>query len=393
MGEMERTILVVDDDPKNHKIVAGILEDDYLLASAFSGEECLTAVADCKPQLILLDIMMADLDGYEVCRRLKGNPETRDIPVVFVSAKGSLEERLEGYEVGAEDYFVKPFDHEELAVKVRRLLSHRESLESLRQRAAQASDVAMKAMTNTSELGTIIGFLQASFSLRSYQELADRLLETMSGYQLNCSVQIDDGHEVLNASSEGWVSPLESQVLSQARSKGRIFDYKANTVVNFDHIALLIRDMPLDDPHQYGTIKDNVCILLEGAEARIKAMVAEAQVEKQSGNLQQVITHALAATERTNETYRQLRLKQAAIVEDLTEGIEELIPRMGLTEAHETELLGVTQACVNQTHALFNEGLREDERFSALLRELQSVSQRHGVASAGFARLLDKLGQ
>lgn len=391
MNDGQSTVLVVDDDLKNHKIIQGILEDDYVLVSAFSGQECLDAVDSSQPHLVLLDIMMPDIDGYEVCKRLKSESATRDMPIIFISAKGSLEERLEGYEAGADDYFTKPFDHDELAFKIHRLLTTRQSLEAMEERAKEATDVAMKAMTNTSELGVIINFLQLSFTTRNHQELANALIEAMAAYNLSCSVQIRDGQETLNASATGWVSPLEAQVLTQSQSKGRIFDFKHYTVVNFDHVSMLIRNMPLDDAHQYGTIKDNVCILLEGAEARVNATVTEQEVDKQSHYLRQIIQHALAATERNNEAYHELRLKQATIVEQLMDRVEELIPRMGLQESHETELLGIVQACVDETNRLFNQGLRLDEQFTGLLKELNEVSSRHGFSSEGFSRLIKKL--
>ena len=105
----EHIILAVDDEPFNLEIIEEILEDDYQLHFASSGPECLSVVEGIAPEVILLDVSMPDMDGYEVCRQLKSNPATADIMVMFVSARGTIEERIEGYNVGAEDYIVKPF--------------------------------------------------------------------------------------------------------------------------------------------------------------------------------------------------------------------------------------------------------------------------------------------
>ncbi|MGH9361080.1 MAG: response regulator, partial [Thermoanaerobaculia bacterium] len=112
-------ILVVDDDPINVCILEEILAEQYELATAGNGEEALEKAPAFKPDLVLLDIMMPGIDGYEVCRRLKSNPRLRDAKVILVSAKAMLSERLEGYESGADDYLTKPFDDAELMAKVR----------------------------------------------------------------------------------------------------------------------------------------------------------------------------------------------------------------------------------------------------------------------------------
>ncbi|MFO1433075.1 MAG: response regulator [Candidatus Competibacteraceae bacterium] len=112
-------ILIVDDNPTNIEILEEYLEDDYELAIATSGEEALQKAATFQPALILLDIMMPGMDGYEVCRRIRAHPQLCQAKIIIVSAKAMLTERLEGYTAGADDYITKPFDEEELLAKVR----------------------------------------------------------------------------------------------------------------------------------------------------------------------------------------------------------------------------------------------------------------------------------
>ena len=112
-------ILIVDDIPTNVDILRRILRKDYELDTAASGEECLAKLPAFRPQLVLLDIMMPGIDGYETCRRIKSSDLGEFIQVILVSGKGSPAERLQGYEAQADDYIVKPFNHEELLSKVR----------------------------------------------------------------------------------------------------------------------------------------------------------------------------------------------------------------------------------------------------------------------------------
>lgn len=116
---MKPRILLVDDSELNLKILEKTLKSGYELARAVSGEECLEKIRDVGPDLVLLDIMMPGLDGYETCRRIKASPLGKFTQVILVSANATTAERLKGYEAGADDYIVKPFGPDELLAKVR----------------------------------------------------------------------------------------------------------------------------------------------------------------------------------------------------------------------------------------------------------------------------------
>jgi len=103
------TILVVDDTPDNLSLMSGLLKDDYKVKVANGGEKALKiAQSDSPPDLILLDIMMPEVDGYEVCKRLQADPKTRSIPIIFLTAKSEIEDETYGLELGAVDYITKP---------------------------------------------------------------------------------------------------------------------------------------------------------------------------------------------------------------------------------------------------------------------------------------------
>jgi putative two-component system response regulator len=106
---MKPTILIVDDAPENIAVLCELLRNDFRTLAATTGEAALRISAvDGTPDLILLDIMMPDIDGYEVCRRLKQNPKTADIPVIFLTAKSNVQDEQKGLELGAVDYITKP---------------------------------------------------------------------------------------------------------------------------------------------------------------------------------------------------------------------------------------------------------------------------------------------
>lgn len=163
-------ILIVDDRPENLQILLEILKEDYAVIAATTGEKALTlATKDPHPDLILLDVMMPDLDGYGVCQRLKANPVTQAIPVIFVSAREEEIDETKGFELGAVDYITKPVSP---PVVKARLKSHltiqrlNQSLMATNQGLAEVTRYKDEFLANMTHelrtpLNTILGFSEA----------------------------------------------------------------------------------------------------------------------------------------------------------------------------------------------------------------------------------------
>jgi len=115
-----QTILVVDDTSENIDVLSAVLRPEYKVKVALTGERALKIMAgDSMPDMVLLDIMMPEMDGYEVCRLLKSNPLTSSIPVIFITAKSQDEDEKKGLELGAEDYITKPINPAIVLARVR----------------------------------------------------------------------------------------------------------------------------------------------------------------------------------------------------------------------------------------------------------------------------------
>jgi DNA-binding response OmpR family regulator len=116
----KRKILVVDDSSLVAEAVKAKLEaNNYEVQLAFSGEEALDKVSADIPDLMILDVYMPGIDGFEVCRRLREKPETQSLPIVMLSSRGNIKEKLAGFRVGADDYLVKEFDLLDLPYRVK----------------------------------------------------------------------------------------------------------------------------------------------------------------------------------------------------------------------------------------------------------------------------------
>jgi DNA-binding response OmpR family regulator len=120
---MANKILVVDDDFRTLKLVGLVLDQEgYDVLAAESGEEGLEKARAQDPDLIILDIRMPGLDGYEVAQRLRSDPATADVPILMLTARAELEDRMTGFEVGADDYLIKPIHRRELISRVESVL-------------------------------------------------------------------------------------------------------------------------------------------------------------------------------------------------------------------------------------------------------------------------------
>ncbi len=150
---VKSTILVVDDTNDNLALMIGLLQNDYTVRLANSGEKALRiAAAALPPNLILLDIMMPEMDGYEVCRRLKADPHTREIPVIFLTGRSEVEDERLGLELGAVDYITKPLSPPILMARVKTHLTLKSLSDALRSRN---EDLECEVAERTEEIAAI----------------------------------------------------------------------------------------------------------------------------------------------------------------------------------------------------------------------------------------------
>lgn len=138
----ECRVLLVDDAKANLDILVEGLKADHKLSLAVNGEMALQVAAKMPPDLVLLDIMMPGLDGYEVCRRMRAMPETADVPIMFLSSLEEVQNKTRGFEVGANDYLTKPFDMLEVKARVRSLLKAKAYSDAVKEQIASELRVA-----------------------------------------------------------------------------------------------------------------------------------------------------------------------------------------------------------------------------------------------------------
>ena len=171
----QKLVLVVDDDPTNITVISGVLKDSFRIKVATNGKQALAmARAPDKPDLILLDVVMPEMDGFEVCRHLKANPTTREIPVIFLTGVTDAENEEKGFEIGAVDYIHKPFSAPIVLVRVRTQLALQAALRQAGEARNQADELlhALRAELAGVARLTAMGELAASIAHEIRQPLA-----------------------------------------------------------------------------------------------------------------------------------------------------------------------------------------------------------------------------
>lgn len=193
LNTQQDTILIVDDIPTNIKVLLDFLHySNFSVSVAKNGESALKKAQEELPQLILLDVMMPGIDGFETCRRLKANPKTKDIPVIFMTALSDVVDKVKGLQVGAVDYITKPFQHEEVLARINVHLELRKTQLKLVQQEKMSSLGQLVAGV-AHEINNPVNFIEGNLHYAAqYIEQLLNLLHLYEVYSSNPIPEIQD---------------------------------------------------------------------------------------------------------------------------------------------------------------------------------------------------------
>jgi CheY-like chemotaxis protein len=373
MSDQRLTILIVDDNDDNCELLEDIFEQDYQVKSVSSGKICLEALESESYDLILLDVNMPNMDGYEVCRRIKKSKPTALTPVIFVSALASTEERLKGYEAGGEDYVTKPFKSADIKATVERVIKQIVATRAFETQSKEAMQTAYQAMANSAELGHIVQYLQQSYQCKSIEQLSKHLLSTTNSYGLNCCLlfKMQFKKAFVGCQSDS----IEGKVLEHFCTRERILDFGSRTLINDEHVSLLVKNMPLDKPDDYGRIKDNLTVLVCGTEARCKALDAEHQLEEQRNlGLQSVLVNSQDRLQEIHNLVDEQKFRTQDVLDTISVKIEKVIFSLGLDEEQERVILSAIEKGVDEMNMLTQYSDQLETSFHGFVNQLSELA-------------------
>ena len=353
------SVLSVDDNSANLQLIAKALESKYDVTSAKSGMEALNITKDQVFDIILLDVNMPEINGYETCRELRASNNNADTPVLFISALTSLQDKLDGYAAGGNDYIEKPVMFEELMQKIELAVSYAKEKQSLGQQVAFATQTAMTAMSNNSELGVIVTFMESSFRSDDGQSLLDSLIEAISQYDIKCCAQLRIGeHHYTKGSHSLDASNLEAELLSQGKDADRIVNVGKRAMFNSTRASILIRNMPIEDPDKCGRLADHLAAIVVAADARCKHIeFQQHRLGVRDQVLEKVVNVSDEEIARLQKQFNDFCEQTSRIMNDLHTDIEESLFDFELSETQEDHFYRILEQGKKDMASLADWGL------------------------------------
>ncbi|WP_206483908.1 response regulator [Thalassotalea sp. G2M2-11] len=370
----EHYIVIVDDEAANRKLLERFLKNDYSTLSFDSGEACLASMRHDISCTFLLDVRMpGGMDGFELCERIREQPQFQDSVIFFLSAMDSVDEKMKGYEAGADDYIVKPIELPELQVKIKQAIEYRQQLASQYEQTQNAMQIAMTSMTNSGEIGELNNFLNNLQHQKSYESLCEHTLTTLQNFELNAVLQIRTKNEDITQSTSGKVNEIEERLMAQAEGLGRIYSFGNRCLFNFDQASILVRRMP-DDEDKAGRYRDHLASLLNGVEARMQSLATELILEQQK---QHSVVKALNLTHQSlSEILADLKshdVKVSGLFEYMSEEMDMAFSYLDLNEEQEEYLKEIFIKNKTKINTLLNNAHQIEQKFESLSEQLKST--------------------
>jgi DNA-binding response OmpR family regulator len=325
-------VLVIDDDRSWQVYLFSALQAGFELRSAYDGAAALQLVPEFSPDCILLDIHMPGKNGYEICTALKSNSTTAHIPIIILSSKTSMQEKILGFELGAEDYLVKSTEPEFLKAKVVRAVEQYRQKSRLEQGMLEAQSAAFEALSSSADLGCCIRFVERTYSMHSLAQLAEGLLHTMAEFGLRISLMfITPAGPVFFTHGGQDISPLEKEMFIAIHEEGRFCDFGDRTFCNFTWASILIKNMPLNKPEQYGRIKDAVPWVMGTTDAKVQQLNKMANTVIQLNQLKTLLVDVRHELTIAPETLSQ-QMKE--VIAPRAEKLTQMDSLLGLIDAN-----------------------------------------------------------
>lgn len=308
--------------------------------------------------------------ALNIIRELRGQSSVSEsISIVALADDSMLEHRMAAFDAGCDDYLTWS-DISELPMRMDRLLMNRIANQQLRLQLQQAQEMAYIAMSDTSDLGVNIQFLLDVNQCDSLDEIGMRLFQALKRYGISCSLQMRGKDQVKNMEENGMAKELESAMLMECRDSGRYVDFGQRSIMNYECVSLLVKNMPVDDPKKYGAIKDNVFSLLQGVDARVKAVDLQNQLRKETELVSQLAARMRTLVSSVDDDYQRVMRDIASVVDTMKDGVERSLHFLGMDEFQERAVLEIMERGVEETSRIFAEGIRTDESLRQFLDKI-----------------------
>ncbi len=286
---------------------------------------------------------------------------------------------------------VAPAQFDVLVARLKKAAAVLKTKADLLLRATRANEMAFSAMANTADLGACLQFFMKSVACEDFVSLGKLFFETMNHFHIECVLQIRSDFGVVNLAPKGEPGEFEVLLLSHLKDRGRFFDHKQRTIVNYENISLLIKDMPVEDPIKYGQIKDNILTVVEAVDMKTRELDNFQALANEKELMKRIVQRVQTMVKGVDESFNKVIKDIAGVVEAMVQSTEEIMPQLMMSEEQESSIEAIMQRGITDTQRVFSDGLKVDEGFRDFLEELGRVTAQTSISHAEMASLLEKL--
>jgi CheY-like chemotaxis protein len=375
-------VLIADDDDMTLEMLDAALQGTYKVTTTHRGQAALALARQQAFDLVLLDVDMPDMDGYATCQALK--IESPELPVIFLSAKVNLDERLRGYQVGGDDYLTKPFDVSELTAKIEHAVGQRARHQALNSQVEDAMNTVLSTADMYGEVGLVLELQRQLADCNNYADLANAFFVSLERMGFDGCLRLCGRLGVLSRTARAECSALEQSILDHIEaSKGPSIQPvgQDNTSYNYGSVLMLIRKLPQapqpgqysqDDIDRLARARDNIALMAEGLHSRMRSLDVETEKSslENSQHLVQITRDTLvdiAAQQHAN------RLQLGAIFQRMNSEVEQSFIHLGLSEVQEEHLSSTLRRHISEAMHIFDQSNQVDDHMTRLITRLKTA--------------------
>ncbi len=365
-------LLHVDDDPLQQAWLRTLFGAEYQVLTFPDAETALRELENetLVPNIAVLDLELPGMSGYQLCRQLREMPQLVGMAILVLSAHDSLPDRVEAYEAGADDYFIKPADVINLRLKLNRLSTLAKERQEIEQYVLQAQQTSFSALSALGETNITLAFFREIAFCRDYNALIQHGLQALHQFGVNAVVELRSRFFAQARASEHDVSPLERSILDHVRTLGNIFEFKQRAVFNFDDVTVLVHDMPASDSERYARLREDISQIAQGMATCAQNIDAMQTMLQQQQRLRHTRATLLAASESLQQQLSQQRRRGEATLQTMTHSLENLIHCFDLREVQEIAIKDILEQSRHDLLDLQEERLDVENVLSDLVSQL-----------------------
>jgi len=345
----EFTLFIVDDAESARIMLESAFAQECQVESFATAEDCLDRLVHLTdagniPDLFLLDVDLPGMDGYMLCREIKELPGMEHIPAIFISRLDGLGSRLQGYDAGGIDYVVKPYNLAELKQKVWAI--RRQSIErrASDDKMSEVETLSSLLQANLDEYAVLIKFLRSLNDCATPRDLLDTLFDLLHAYRLQSAIQLRLPGLEMTIGEEGDSQPHDVAVMNNVREMDRIFEFKKRAVYNFEHISILVNNVPQGDPELCGRIRDNVAIAAECANAKLQTLETTAENRLAKDTAGGLLSTLQSTVQNFDQKYAEARYSGTSLTQEFLDELTAAFASLGLSDQQENGIESIVRA-------------------------------------------------